>query len=114
MATDCIFCKIAAGEIPAKVVYEDERVISFHDLAPQAPTHVLVIPKTHIPSCNGVNADNSAYLAAIFEAIPKIAETLGLCDGYRVITNTGRHACQSVGHLHFHILGGKQLSEQIL
>lgn len=113
-AIECTFCKIAAAKIPAKVVYEDEMVIAFHDVAPQAPTHVLIIPKMHIPSCDCVNAQNSAYVTAVFEAVPKVAKKLGLCEGYRIITNTGRHACQSVGHLHFHLIGGKQLSEKIL
>lgn len=112
--TDCIFCKIAAGEIPANVVYEDEKVIAFHDLNPQAPVHVLVIPKVHIASCDEVTDENSDYVAAVFEAVNKVAKKLDLAQGYRVITNTGRHACQSVKHLHFHVLGGKQLSEQIL
>ena len=112
---DCIFCKIASGEIPARVVYEDEKVLAFHDLNPQAPVHVLLIPKTHIESVNFVDCENSDFLAAIFEAAGKVAELLGVKeDGYRLITNTGRHACQSVKHLHFHLLGGVQLSEQIL
>ena len=113
-AIECTFCKIAAGKIPAKVVYEDEMVIAFHDIAPQAPTHVLIIPKMHIPSCDAVNADNAAYVSAVFLAIPKVARKLGLAEGYRVITNTGRHGCQSVPHLHFHLIGGKQLSEKML
>ena len=110
---DCLFCKIIAGEIPSSKVYEDESVYAFRDINPMAPVHVLVVPKTHIPSADGVNAENSAYVARIFEAIPKIAASEGLVNGYRVITNCGSDACQSVKHLHFHILGGKQLSDQM-
>ena len=110
---NCIFCKIIAGEIPSGKVYEDEAVYAFRDINPMAPVHVLVVPKTHIPSADGVNAENSAYVARIFEAIPKIAASEGLVNGYRVITNCGSDACQSVKHLHFHILGGKQLPDQM-
>ena len=109
----CIFCKIIAGEIPCGKVYEDEKVFAFRDINPQAPVHILVIPKTHIASADGVNAENSALVAHIFECIPKIAKEAGLDNGYRVITNCGEHACQSVKHLHFHILGGTQLSEKM-
>ena len=108
---DCLFCKIIAGEIPSKKVYEDEYVYAFYDIAPMAPVHVLVVPKLHIASADGVSADNSAYVARIFEAIPKIAAAEGLANGYRVITNCGEDACQTVKHLHFHILGGKPLPE---
>ena len=110
---DCIFCKIISGDIPSKKVFEDENVFAFYDINPQAPVHILVIPKTHIPSVDGINATNSALVAKIFEVIPQIAKSVGLSMGYRVITNIGQHGCQSVKHLHFHILGGKQLSEQM-
>ena len=110
---DCLFCKIIAGEIPSAKVFENEWVYAFRDIAPQAPVHVLVIPKTHIASADGVNAENSAVVARIFEAIPAIAKAEGLTNGYRVITNCGEDGCQSVKHLHFHILGGKKLSEQM-
>ena len=110
---DCLFCKIIAGEIPSNKAYEDEWCYAFFDIAPQAPTHVLVVPKVHIPSTDGIDASNSAYVARIFEAIPKIAKDLGLDGGYRVITNCGENGCQSVKHLHFHILGGKKLSERM-
>ena len=110
---DCIFCKIVAGEIPSKKVYEDELCFAFYDINPQAPVHVLVIPKTHIASADEVSSENSALVAHIFEMIPKIAATAGITNGYRVITNCGEDACQSVKHLHFHILGGKPLSEQM-
>ena len=105
----CLFCKIVAGEIPSTKVYEDETVLAFRDIAPMAPTHILVIPKTHIPSVDGVTAENSAVVAHIFEVIPGIAAAEGLTGGYRVVSNCGPDAGQTVPHLHFHILGGKQL-----
>ena len=111
--SDCLFCKIIAGEIPSKKVWEDEYVYAFRDIAPMAPVHVLVVPKMHIPSTDGVNAENSAHGARIFEVIPKIAAAEGLTNGYRVITNCGEDACQTVKHLHFHILGGKMLPESL-
>lgn len=111
---DCIFCKIVAGEIPSKPVYEDEWVYAFYDIAPQAPTHVLVIPRTHIASANDVTEENAELLAHIFAAIPKIAQLCGLENGYRVITNVGEDGCQSVRHLHFHVLGGKKLPETMV
>ena len=110
---DCIFCKIIAGEIPSKKAYEDEYMLAFHDINPQAPVHILVIPKEHIPSVDGINAENSAVVAKIFETVPKIAAEAGLTNGYRVITNCGEDACQSVKHLHFHVLGGEKLSEKM-
>ena len=110
---DCLFCKIIAGEIPSKKVYEDEAVYAFYDIAPMAPVHVLVVPKTHVASADAVNAENSAFVARIFEAIPKIAASLGLTNGYRVITNCGEDGCQSVKHLHFHILVGKKLPDTL-
>ena len=110
---DCIFCKIIAGDIPSSKVYEDDKILAFNDINPMAPVHVLVIPKVHIPSCDGVNAENSAYIAHIFENIPEIAKKAGITNGYRVITNCGEDAKQSVKHLHFHILGGKSLPENM-
>ena len=107
---DCIFCKIAAGEIPSTKVYEDEKVLAFRDIAPMAPTHILVIPKTHIGSVAEITADNADLVAHIFTLIPKIAKEEGLDSGYRVVSNCGPDAGQTVQHLHFHILGGKQLS----
>jgi histidine triad (HIT) family protein len=109
----CLFCKIAAGEIPSTKVYEDETILAFRDIAPQAPTHILVIPKTHIPSVDGITAENSAVVAHIFEVIPTIAAAEGLTGGYRVVSNCGPDACQSVQHLHFHILGGRQLQGEM-
>ncbi|MDD5863026.1 MAG: histidine triad nucleotide-binding protein [Firmicutes bacterium] len=108
--SDCLFCKIIAGEIPSTKVYEDELVFAFRDINPQAPTHVLVVPKTHIPDCNAVTGENSAVVAHIFEVIPKIAAAEGLTGGYRVVSNCGADAGQTVQHLHFHILGGKPLT----
>lgn len=110
---DCIFCKIIAGEIPSAKVYEDESVYAFRDIQPQAPVHVLVVPKLHIASSDEINGENAALVAKIFEAIPKIAKAEGLANGYRVITNCGEDGCQSVKHLHFHLLGGKKLSERM-
>lgn len=107
---NCLFCKIIAGDIPSTKVYEDELVYAFRDIAPQAPTHILVIPKEHIPSVNAVTPANSAVVAHIFEVIPQIAAAEGLTGGYRVVSNCGDHAGQTVHHLHFHILGGHQLS----
>lgn len=110
---DCLFCKIIAGDIPSQKVYEDEYMYAFKDINPQAPIHVLVIPKKHIPSLDGVSAENSEIVARIFEKIPHIAKELGLENGYRLISNCGDDACQSVKHLHFHIIGGAKLSEKM-
>ena len=110
---DCLFCKIVAGEIPSSKVYEDEYVYAFNDIAPQTPVHILVVPKTHICCADAVDADNSIYVAKIFEAVPKIAAAAGLKNGYRVITNCGDDACQTVKHLHFHVMGGRQLPENM-
>ena len=107
---DCLFCKIVAGDIPSTKVYEDETVLAFRDISPMAPTHILVIPKAHLYSVAQVNAENSAVIAHIFEVIAKIAEQENLKDGYRVVSNCGEHAGQTVKHLHFHILGGRQLT----
>ena len=110
---DCIFCKIAAGEIPSTKVYEDELVYAFRDIAPMAPTHILVIPKAHIASVNEITAQNSGLVSHIFEVIPQIAQAEGLTGGYRVVSNCGADAGQTVHHLHFHILGGKTLSAEM-
>ena len=110
---DCLFCKIIEGSIPSKKAYEDDKCLAFYDIAPQAPVHILVIPKLHIASADEINAENSGYVAHIFERIPEIAKAAGLTNGYRVITNCGADACQSVKHLHFHIVGGEQLSERM-
>ena len=109
----CLFCKIVKGDIPSTKVYEDEKVLAFRDIAPMAPTHILVIPKTHIGSVAEVNADNADIVAHIFTVIPEIARAEGLDGGYRVVSNCGSDAGQTVHHLHFHILGGKKLSTEM-
>ena len=110
---NCVFCGIAAGAIPSKKVYEDEQIVAFYDLEPQAPVHVLVIPKQHISCVDEINEENSGVVAHIFEKIPAITASLGLKNGYRVVTNCGKEGCQSVVHMHFHILGGTQLKGQM-
>ena len=107
---DCIFCKIVAGDIPSTKVYEDDSILAFRDINPEAPVHVVVIPKEHISSANEISEANSAVVAHIFEVIPKIAAAENLSDGYRIITNIGENGGQSVHHLHFHLLGGKKLT----
>ncbi len=107
---DCIFCKIVAGDIPSTKVYEDESILAFRDINPEAPVHVIVIPKEHISSANEITEVNSPVVAHIFETIPKIAAAENLSDGYRIITNIGENGGQSVHHLHFHLLGGKKLT----
>ena len=112
---DCLFCKIIKGEVPSKKVYENDYVYAFYDIAPAAPVHVLVIPKKHIVSVNDITEENVEYVAEIMKAIKEIAKILGIHDnGYRVITNIGDDGCQVVKHLHFHILGGKNLGEKIV
>ena len=111
--SDCLFCKIAAGVIPSTKVYEDDKILAFRDIAPQTPTHILVIPKEHLDSVNAVTEENSAVVAHIFAVIPQIAKAEGLENGYRVVSNCGPDAGQSVQHLHFHILGGKTLELQM-
>lgn len=107
---NCIFCKIVDGSIPSKKAYEDEKVLAFYDLEPQAPVHVLIVPKQHIASVNDLNEENSAVVAHIFEVAAKIAQELGLKNGYRIVTNCGEDAGQSVQHLHFHLLGGRSMA----
>ena len=107
--SDCLFCKIIKGEIPSTKVYEDDYVYAFNDIAPQAPHHIIIIPKEHIESANALNSENSQYVAKIFEVIPKIAEELGFAkDGYRIVNNCGQNGGQTVMHLHFHLTGGRQ------
>ena len=108
--SNCLFCKIIAGDIPSTKVFEDEKILAFRDIAPQAPTHILVVPKEHIEDCNGITAENSAVVAHIFSVIPQIAKAEGLENGYRVVSNCGADAGQTVQHLHFHSLGGKKLA----
>lgn len=110
---NCLFCKIINGDIPSAKVYEDDMIYSFKDINPMAPVHVLIVPKLHVESADGIDENNSQYVAHIFEMIPHIAKELGLDNGYRVITNCGDDGCQSVKHLHFHLLGGQKLSEKL-
>ena len=111
---DCLFCKIINGEIPSKKVYEDDSVYAFYDIAPMAPVHVLIVPKTHIASVNEVTAENSAVISNIYEVAAKLAKELGIADeGYRVVTNCGANAGQTVFHLHFHLLGGTKLKVEM-
>ena len=107
---DCIFCKIAAGEIPSNKVYEDEQILAFYDIEPKAPVHVLVIPKQDISGASAITAENAAVVAHIFATIPQIVKALDITD-FRVVTNNGTDAGQTVHHLHFHILGGATLGE---
>ena len=111
---DCLFCKIANGEIPSNKVYEDDKILAFYDIAPQAEKHALVIPKEHIASCaNDINGENSNIIAYIFEKIPHIAKLMGV-DSYRIINNCGEKVGQTVMHIHFHILSGDNLSEKLV
>jgi len=107
--SDCLFCKIVAGDIPSNKVYEDELCLAFYDIDPQAPTHFLVIPKAHIASVSEVNEENAAVVAHIFTVIAKVTKELGV-DSYRVVSNIGDQAGQSVHHLHFHVLGGRDMT----
>lgn len=107
---DCIFCKIANGEIPCNKVFEDDKVLAFYDLDPQAPVHVLIIPKIHIASANALTEENAAVVAHIFLVAKQIAETLGLQNGYRIVNNCGEDGGQTVKHLHFHLLGGRAMA----
>ena len=110
---NCLFCKIIAGDIPSTKVYEDDKCLAFRDIAPMAPTHILVIPKAHIGGVDEITAENSAVVAHIFSVIPQIAKGEGLANGYRVVSNIGEDGGQTVRHLHFHILGGKKLSTEM-
>lgn len=112
---DCLFCKIAAKQIPSQKVYEDEHVYAFKDIHPVAPVHIIVIPKMHIESVNEINERNSREIQRVFEVIPKIARIAMVRDkGYRVITNIGENGGQTVNHLHFHIIGGKKLGDKLV
>ena len=106
---DCVFCKIANGEIPSKKAYEDDRVLAFYDLDPQAPVHILIIPKEHIQSVEDITEENSAIVAHIFEVATKLAKENNLEKGFRVVSNVGKDGGQSVPHLHFHLLGGRSM-----
>lgn len=108
---DCIFCKIIDGSIPSNKVYEDDKILAFYDLEPQAPTHVVIIPKAHIESANALTADNCEIVGYLYSKIPEIAKSLGLDNGYRVVNNCGADGGQTVFHIHFHLLGGKTLGK---
>ena len=108
--SDCIVCKIAGHEIPTEPIYEDELVIAFNDLAPQAPVHFLVVPKKHIDSLDAATDEDSELISHIMLTIPKIAADLGLEDGYRIVVNTGEDGGQTVQHLHFHVLGKRKMA----
>ena len=107
----CVFCKIAAGEIPADIVFENENLIAFKDISPAAPVHILIIPKQHIVSARDIDASNSDIIASIFETISFLAEKFGIAnEGFRVVNNCGENGGQTVAHLHFHLLGGRGLA----
>lgn len=110
---DCIFCSIIKGEIPSTKIYEDDVCYAFRDINPQAPVHFLVVPKMHIASADAVDEENAHIVGHIFSVIPGIAKDEGLSNGYRIITNVGEDGCQSVKHLHFHVVGGRKLSENM-
>ena len=110
---DCLFCSIIKGDIPSSKVYEDDMCYAFYDINPQAPVHFLIVPKLHISSADAINEENSKYVSHIFEIIPELAVKVGLENGYRIITNIGEDGAQSVKHLHFHVIGGKKLSEKM-
>lgn len=106
---DCLFCKIIEGEIPSTKVYEDDMCLAFRDIEPQAPEHIVIVPKAHIESANALNSENIKYVAHIWETIPKIAKELGFAEnGYRVVNNCGKDGGQTVMHLHFHLMGGRE------
>lgn len=109
----CLFCEIINGNIPSTKVYEDEMIYAFKDINPVAPVHFLVVPKEHIENVNEISAENSKFVAHIFEKIPEIAKSQGI-DSYRIINNCGADAGQTVMHLHFHVVGGTELGEKIL
>lgn len=109
--TDCLFCKIINGEIPSSKVYEDDKVYAFNDIDPQAPVHFLVIPKEHISSALELNDANADVVSHIFKVVKKLAEEMGFAkDGYRIVNNCGQDGGQTVGHIHFHVLAGRNLS----
>jgi histidine triad (HIT) family protein len=106
---DCLFCRIAAGEIPSDIVFENERIVAFRDINPVAPVHILVIPKEHIASMAHLKEEHQALMGEIMTSIQKLAEQEKLDDGFRVVVNTGRDGGQTVSHLHFHLIGGRGL-----
>ncbi len=110
---DCIFCKIVSGDIPAKKVYEDDFVLAFWDINPMAKVHILLIPKTHISSAAEVDENTENLIGKVFTIAAKLAKEMDLDDGFRIVTNCKQHGCQSVNHLHFHLIGGEQLSPKL-
>jgi histidine triad (HIT) family protein len=110
---NCVFCKIIDGSIPSNKVYEDDKMLAFHDIAPEAPVHVVMIPKAHISSVDALNAENIDYIAHIFSKAGEIAKSVGLENGYRIVTNCGADAGQTVFHIHFHLMGGKKLGKMV-
>ena len=109
----CVFCEIVKGNIPSTKVYEDDMMVAFKDLNPQAPVHILAVPKEHIDCANSVNEENSKYVSHIFEKLPEIAKEQGI-ESYRIINNCGEDAGQTVMHLHFHLLGGVKMEEGLI
>lgn len=110
---NCIFCKIIDGSIPSKKVYEDDKMLAFHDIAPEAPVHVVMIPKAHIESVDALSDENVGYVSHIFSKAGEIAKSVGLENGYRIVTNCGPDAGQTVFHIHFHLMGGKKLGKMV-
>ena len=108
--SDCLFCKIVEGEIPSNKVYEDDRILCFHDVDPQAPVHVLIIPKKHIPSLDDLQEEDADLISYIMLKVKDIAADLGLENGYRLVNNCGEDGLQTVKHLHFHLIGGRKLT----
>ncbi|MBQ7794679.1 MAG: histidine triad nucleotide-binding protein [Clostridia bacterium] len=112
---DCLFCSIIKGDIPSTTVYEDDLIKAFADISPQAPVHIIIIPKMHIASANEINSEGAKYVAHIFEKIPEIAAAQGIAEsGYRIINNCGKDGGQTVNHLHFHLLGGRDLGAKLV
>ena len=110
---NCLFCKIIKGEIPSACVYQDELTYAFRDIAPMAPTHVLVVPKQHVSGMSAIDELDDAAIAACLRTVKKVAELEALENGFRTVSNCGPDACQSVAHLHFHVLGGKKMSDHM-
>lgn len=110
MAADCIFCRIANGDIPARIVLSDDQIVAFHDVAPKAPTHVLLIPRRHVARLDETGAQDAELLGRLMATAVALARELGLDDGYRLVMNCGEHAGQSVFHLHLHLLGGRHFA----
>ncbi|MBE6931547.1 MAG: histidine triad nucleotide-binding protein [Clostridia bacterium] len=108
---DCLFCKIVAGEIPSKKAYEDDQILAFHDIAPIAPVHILIVPKKHINRANELTEADAALVGHIFAVAANLAREYGVADGFRILTNNGESAGQTVSHLHFHLIGGRKLGE---